>query len=135
MTGATPQHDTTSADVRETFRERLDLLESSGVASTLARTLAETALLEITDEFALELTEENAAPFVTHLVVALTRLQRGEPEAQASDAVDAEIAGRVHERTVVGRIMHGFENELGRSVPDSEISYITVHLCALLEED
>jgi transcriptional regulatory protein LevR len=135
MTGTTPWHDTAPTDVREAFRERLDLLEGSGTASTLARKLAETALLEVTEEFPLELTEENAAPFVTHLVIALTRLQRGESEAPASDAVEAEIASRDRERAVIGRIMHSFENELGRTVPESEISYITVHLCALLEED
>ncbi len=135
MTGTTPPHDTARTDIRETFRERLDLLEDSGTASALARRLAETALLEITEEFPLELTEENAAPFVTHLVIALTRLHRGETEAPASEAVDAEIAGRDREKAVIGRIMIGFEDQLGRSVPDSEISYMTVHLCALLEEE
>ncbi|WP_081737010.1 PRD domain-containing protein [Arthrobacter sp. MA-N2] len=135
MTGTTQPHDTAPADVRESFRERLDLLEDSGMASPVARKLAESALLEITRQFSLELTEENAAPFVTHLVIALTRLQRGEAEAAPSEAVESEITGRDREKTVIGGIMHSFEDELGRPVPESEISYITVHLCALLEED
>ena len=63
------------------------------------------------------------------------RLERREAEAPASAAVDAELAGRNREKAAIERIMAGFEDRLGRTVPPSETSYMAVHLCALLDEE
>ncbi|WP_169950463.1 PRD domain-containing protein [Microbispora sp. H11081] len=117
------------------FAERLDLLEEARQITPLARRLTELAIAEIADELAVTFTEENAAPFVTHLAVALTRLNRFEREAAPSAVVDEEIRDRTREREVIQRVMEECEKLLDREVPESEIAYMTVHLCAILDDE
>jgi len=124
---------TRSGQISAEFARRLGLLEGSGQVSVLARRLTELALAEIADEFDLTFTESNAAPFVTHLAMALTRLNRGEPEVPPSDIVEEEIAFRTKEREVVHAVMKDCERLLDREIPESEIAFVTVHLCALLD--
>jgi transcriptional regulatory protein LevR len=124
-----------TSDVAEEFRDRLDMLEESGQVTALARWMTESSLARITQEFGLRLTEENASQFATHVAMALSRLQRGEDEAPLSEALADEVRGHARERELVRRIMSECEPLLERSVPEVEIDYATVHLCALLEGD
>jgi transcriptional regulatory protein LevR len=127
-----PEFEIQLREVSAEFRERLDMLEGAGQITALARWLTEHALAEIARHCAVRLEEANAAQFVTHLAVALTRLQRGE-EAEQSAVVADEIADRVRERKIMRRLMDECERLLDREVPEVEVDYMTVHLCALLE--
>jgi transcriptional antiterminator len=122
-------------DVAEEFRDRLDMLTESGQVSSLARWLTENSLARIAQEFQITLTEDNAAQFTTHLAMAFSRLQRGEAEAPLSDALAEEVHAHARERELVRRVMSECEPLLERDVPDSEIDYMTVHLCALVEDE
>lgn len=113
------------------FAERLDMLEEAGQVTPLARRLTEFVLAEIGKELKIDLTEDNAAQFVTHLTVALTRLNRGELAAAPSAVVDEEIRNHSHERDVMRRLMAECEKFLDREIPESEAAYMTVHLCAI----
>jgi hypothetical protein len=124
----------TVEEISATFADRLDMLEESGQISPLARWLTEHSLARLAEHFGLTLTEDNAAQFVTHLAMALGRLQRGEPEVLASDVVAEEVAQFPREREAMRAIMDESEGVLDRGVPDSEVDYMTVHLCALLLE-
>lgn len=121
-------------EVSAEFAERLDMLEESGQVSALARWMTENALARVSEELALTLTEDNAAQFTTHIAMAFSRLQRGEAEADASSALAEEVAARPREREIVRRIMAECEALLERKVPAAEVDYMTVHLCALLED-
>lgn len=121
-------------EVSAEFAERLDMLEESGQVSALARWMTENALARVSEELALSLTEDNAAQFTTHIAMAFSRLQRGEAEAEASDALAEEVAAHPREREIVRRIMAECEPLLERKVPTAEVDYMTVHLCALLED-
>jgi hypothetical protein len=137
MTPRQPPHEEFGQRLRETtdeFRDRLDLLEESSQVTPLARWLTESSLARIGQTFELRLTEENAAQFVTHLAIALTRLQRGDPPVELSAVVADELKSRAQEREMLRSIMTECEDVLDRRVPDVEIDYMTVHLCALLEE-
>jgi transcriptional regulatory protein LevR len=125
--------DATLKAIADEFRERLDMLEESGQITALARWLTESSLARIADELSVALSEENAAQFVTHLAIALDRLQRGEP-VEASAVVTDEVAEFPRERAVMRRIMAECEKVLDREVPDAEVDYMTVHLCALVDE-
>jgi transcriptional regulatory protein LevR len=114
------------------FAERLGMLEESGQITSLSRWLTENSLARIADELQLRLTEDNAAQFVTHLAIALNRLQRGEAIAPSA-TVSGEIADYGRERDVVRRVMDECEELLDRAVPDAEVDYMTVHLAALVE--
>lgn len=120
-------------DVAEEFRERLDMLEESGQVTALARWMTETSLARIAQEFGVALTEDNAAQLATHLAMAFSRLQRGEAEPPLSEALQEEVHEYPREREVVRRLMSECEPLLERKVPDSEVDYMTVHLCALLD--
>ena len=126
--------DATLKDVADEFRERLDMLEESGQLTTLARWLTENALARVAGELGVTLTEDNAAQFVTHLAIALNRLQRGEP-VEPSAVVSDEVREYPREQAVMRRVMNECEEVLDRHVPDAEVDYMTVHLCALVEDE
>ena len=119
-------------EVGAVFEERLDLLEEAGQITPLARRLTEIMVAELANEFQLVLDEESGAPMVTHIAMALTRLNRGEVAAPLSESLEKELADRVSERAAVTRLMHETAGVLGREVPDTEISYMTLHLSALV---
>jgi transcriptional regulatory protein LevR len=129
----TAAHDAQIKDVADEFRERLDMLEESGQMTALARWLTENALARIAEELQVRLGEDNAAQFVTHLAIALNRLQRGEAVAPSALVTD-EVAEHPHVREVMRRVMDECEEVLDREVPDAEVDYMAVHLCALIED-
>ncbi len=119
-------------EVGAVFEERLDLLEEAGQITPLARRLTEIMVAELANEFQLVLDEESGAPMVTHIAMALTRLNRGEVAAPLSESLEKELADRVSERAAVTRLMNETAEVLGREVPETEISYMTLHLSALV---
>jgi hypothetical protein len=116
------------------FGERFDLLEETGQITALARWLAEHALADLSRDLGIHFTEDNAAQLVTHLGIALTRLQRGDEEVAPSAVVAESIDGHDRERAVMRRVMDGCEALLNREVSEVEVDYMTLHLCALVEE-
>ena len=121
-------------EVEDAFSDRFDMLEESGQITALARWMTVNALARIAQDFGLTLTEDNASQFATHVAMAFSRLQRGEEEAPLSEALRDEVREHPREREVVRQIMGEAEPVLDRDVPDSEIDYMTVHLCALVAE-
>lgn len=115
------------------FAERLDMLEESGQVTNLARRITELCLADLATDLDLTLNEDNAAQFVTHLAIALTRINRGDPEIAMSAVAAEEIADRRRELEAVTRVMGDASRLLQREVPGSEITYMTVHLCALVD--
>lgn len=124
---------TTSLQIADEFRDRLDMLEESGQVNNLARCLTEMAMAQLSDELQLELTETNAAPFVTHFAIALTRINGGDPEIAGSAVAEEEIADRHRERDAISRVMHDCSQLLQREIPPSEIAYMTAHLCVMVD--
>lgn len=129
-----PEFDEQLRELSTEFRERFDLLEETGQVTPLARWLTEHALAEIAQELGVKLDEEKASQFVTHVGIALTRLQRGDGHVSASEVVTQAISDRTRERQVVRWVMDQCEQLLDRKVPDVEVDFMTVHLCALLED-
>lgn len=131
MTGMTES--ATQTQIADEFRERLDMLEESEQVTNLARRLTEMSMAQLSDELQLTLTEDNAAPFVTHLAIALTRINRGDPEIAVSAVAEEEIADRQRERDAVNRVMRDCSRLLQREISSNEISYMTVHLCVMVD--
>lgn len=115
------------------LQSRLDLLTSAGEITAQARTLTEDVIRAIATEFDVQLDEENGAQLVTHLAMSLTRLERGTAEEFTIAGVDDEIRGRVREREFSTRTLGRCGEQLAREVPEAEIAYLTLHLCALIE--
>lgn len=113
------------------LQSRLDLLVSAGEITRRAQRLTEEVVGAVAEEFDLQLQEANGAQLVTHVALALTRVERGEPETTAIGAVDEEISAHERQLAFSRRVLGRCSQELGRPVPEAEISYLTLHLCAL----
>jgi transcriptional regulatory protein LevR len=121
-----------SVAINSGLQARLDLLASAGEVTACARTLTEELMRAISGEFHVDLDENNGAQLVTHMAMALTRLDRGTPEESAIAVVDDEIRERTHELDFSARILRRCGEQLGREVPEAEIAYLALHLCALI---
>lgn len=121
------------AAITQEFADRLDMLEESGQVSKLARRLTELALVDLAVDLGLRFTEDDSAQFVTHLAIALTRINRGDAPVEISAVAEEEIADRVREREAVSRVMRDCARVLERTVPEPEVSYMTLHLSGIVD--
>jgi len=78
------------------------------------------------------LTEDNAAMFVTHMAVALERVCKGVPVAPLEAILLTEIMRSQHYHEAQA-IAAELEKLWGISFPDSELGFIWLHLCTLLD--
>lgn len=114
--------------------ERLALLEVSGQGSAdvIAFVRSEMRLLE--DELRIPFTDGGGALLVTHLVVALERLRRGEPFVASNDHSEI-VANELRTRPDVvfqaRQVAVRAQSSLGAELPDAEIGLIALHLAAL----
>jgi transcriptional regulatory protein LevR len=115
------------------FDERLSLLVGSGQVTPVARRLTESVVVEVETALGRALGEDDGAPFVTHLAMALSRLDRGEEAPAPSVAVEEELRAHPREHELMERALGRCGDELGRPVPATEVAYMTMHLCALTE--
>ncbi|MEV5597636.1 PRD domain-containing protein [Streptomyces sp. NPDC052496] len=81
-------------------------------------------------------TEESAGMLTSHLLMALTRLQDGEPveEFRADDIAAAELADHPEAVRRAHAVSVRAESALGSPLPESEISFLAMHF-ALLRRD
>lgn len=112
---------------------RLELLETSEVITPRARTLTEDAMETIQTRFASPLPAERAAQIATHVAMALTRLERGQLEADLPTVVTDELADRHEERNLATQLAEGWKQALGAGVPQSEVDYLVMHLAVLAD--
>jgi transcriptional regulatory protein LevR len=116
------------------FDERLELLVETGQITPTARELTEHVVAEVEAGLGVRLDEDNGAPFVTHLAVALSRVERGEEELLVSEAVNDEIRDFPREYELMQRLLEQCGSRLGRPIPAPEVAFLTAHACALVEE-
>lgn len=119
----------------QAFADRLSLLEESGQVTGVARRLTEDIIARIEREFDVQLDETNGAQMVTHVAMALSRVQRGDVETEVPAVVEEEIAGCDRERAFVDEIVKDWESKLGQEIPQAEVLYVVIHLCALAQRD
>jgi transcriptional regulatory protein LevR len=112
---------------------RLNLLEGSEVITPRARTLTEDAMETIQAQFAAPLPAERAAQIATHVAMALTRLERGDPEGDLPAQVTDELADRHDERRLATELAAGWERALDTGVPQAEVDYLIMHLAVLAD--
>ena len=82
--------------------------------------------------FAVGLDEENGAMLVTHLAMALTRTERRAPLLEEPPAVIvAEARANPVELAFVGERLDAYGAVLGEALPESELVFMTAHLCTV----
>lgn len=133
VTAPVPASGGTTRQEASAFSERFDVLEAAGQLDPAVRPLVDSFLTDLESEFGLQLREATASQFATHLAIAFTRLYRQEETAEASSLVADEIADRLREHRFVTAAVVRREPDLGCKVPQGEIDYMTVHVCALID--
>ncbi len=121
-----------SASAPVSLAQRLAFLADSGVVSRTARRLTEEAMADVAARVG-ALDQETAAALATHVAMALTRVDRREPEAQLPDVAAAELESRPEELAFARELADRWERELGRQIPRAEVAYVALHLAALVE--
>jgi len=81
----------------------------------------------------IELTEENGAMLITHLCIALQRVKNN----STVEEIDEDIYGEVklnHNFETCKRVLKDIKNEINMDIPESEQSFILMHLCVLFNK-
>ncbi|MGW0733447.1 PRD domain-containing protein [Streptomyces sp. NPDC002851] len=95
----------------------------------------------VTDELAAlaaegkAVTEKSAGMLTSHLMMALTRLVNGEPIEQfpTDEQVTAELAAHPEAVDRARVVALRAQRELGAALPDSEVTFLGIHLAALTQ--
>ncbi len=117
---------------RDAFTSRLDVLEDSGQVSAVARQQTLDFVDAVEAAFAIEVDEENAAMLVTHLAMALTRTERRAPLLEEPpDVIVSEVRAHPAELTFVRERLDAYGAVLGEALPESELVFMTAHLCTV----
>jgi transcriptional regulatory protein LevR len=111
--------------------DRLQFLADAGVITGTARDLTAESVVRIAARLGASLDAEAAAPLVTHIAMALSRVERGEQEADLPAVVEAEIADLLQERAFAETLARRWGEVLDRTIPESEVLYVVVHLATL----
>jgi transcriptional regulatory protein LevR len=111
---------------------RLNLLVDSGEITETIRYSVVDFVNGIEDKYSLKITEENGSMLVSHLAMALGRIERRE-EIQT---MDEELFTEVKETQTYKELDMFYdilEENLGSEIPESEKDFIALHLCTLIE--
>ncbi|TDT61329.1 PRD domain-containing protein [Fonticella tunisiensis] len=85
-------------------------------------------------ELNIKLTEENGAMFITHLAIAFERIKKGEMVEDINDTIYEEIKNSSR-FTSSEKFLELLEKELNIEIPESEKTFIMMHLCVLFESE
>ena len=99
---------------------RLDLLENSGVITPAARRVTSAAIGRIEDLLLVTLDDESGGPLVTHIAVALSRIERNEPPPELPEIVASEIADRPEELRMAEGLAREWQATPGESTSVTE---------------
>ncbi|SIR04806.1 PRD domain-containing protein [Alkalispirochaeta americana] len=113
---------------------RLGLLEQSGQMSSKVKENIEAIRTFFIDDAGIELIEENGSRFITHVVMALGRIEREEPV----EALDDEAFEEFKESDVFEKATDMTDRLVGIlsfDIPESEIKYFIINICLILDED
>jgi len=116
------------------FDERLGILRSGNVISESVENLVRRVIFRLSDRWRINLTEESGGRIVTHLAMALMRIEKGEkiPPPQA------DLLDEFREIAVFPDSVEIVEDLIGWTpldLPESEKSYLIVNVCLILDTE
>jgi transcriptional regulatory protein LevR len=120
---------------RSDFTPRLALLEEAAQISSSARRLTGDFVDAFEARFELALGEANGAMLVTHVAMALTRVERGDSLEEPPRVVRDEVAERRTEYEWVEQELGASYRTLGVAVPSSEVVYVVAHVVSVLQAE
>jgi len=116
------------------FRERFSLLlESRQVQPHVLDVVLQIVQL-VEQDLQLQLTEENAEAFVTHLVLALQRTADGKSIDDAPPALMREAKTLTTHWEQAGKLVQFASDALNQPIHEHERGYLTIHLAKLAQQ-
>ncbi|MCL2831795.1 MAG: PRD domain-containing protein [Treponema sp.] len=113
------------------FDERLHILLTGNVISAEVETTVRRVIERLQDCWQIQLTEENGGRMVTHLAMALMRIERGE-EIRAPEKDILEEFENLDIFPVSQTIVQDLIDWTPMNLPKAEQDYLTVNICLLL---
>lgn len=113
------------------FRTRFELLLDTGQVSLAVVNVTLKVITEIENRYGRRLTEDNAAMFVTHMLMAFQRLVEHEELHEVPPEILEEVEPYTDTRLFVAETVGKELQSFDVHVPDAEIAYLTVHLVAI----
>lgn len=114
------------------FAERFSLLLSSGQVQLPILNVVMKMINFVEIEFGIELTEDNAEMFVSHIALALQRIANGESIKEAPSALMNEAQALTEYWNQSGILTQIASEALDQEIPQSEHAYLTLHLATLM---
>lgn len=109
------------------LKQRLDLLEKTGQINKNTVKALENFVKVIEDRLNIEITEDNGSMFITHIALAISRIEKGEEIAPLDDLLLAELKASPNYESIPS-LIEELEKELDINIPESEYGYIGLHL-------
>jgi hypothetical protein len=117
----------------QSLQHRLKVYEQEGLASPEVVAFVRDILLWLEQTSQHPCTEESAGFFASHLMLALTRVQRGEDLESAWDVSVREEAAKLHMlHSWVASIQQQVQVVLGLTLPEEEVDFVLLHLGTFL---
>lgn len=113
--------------------ERLDILKMAGQISENTYEQVLRIINYFNQEHLLQINEENGAMFITHLCIALRRMEQKEAIAGMEEEIYQEIRENSYYSRSKETLTH-IEQLLGSTIPPEEKGYLMMHLCVLFEK-
>lgn len=115
------------------LKMRLDILKEAGQLSEENYINIFKIIEVVESEYNTHLTEENGSMFVTHMVMALSRIERDEAVSSMDEFLIEEIVkNENYEKARV--IIKKIEEIIEETLPDNEVPFIGMHLCTLFSK-
>ena len=116
------------------FDERLNILRSGDVISVTVEALVRKVILRFYERWNIRLTEESGGRMVTHLAMALMRIERKEEIASPeTDLLDEFRSLEVFSRSV--EIIDDLIAWTPMELPKAEKDYMIVNICLILDAE
>jgi transcriptional regulatory protein LevR len=113
---------------------RLQIMKDAGLISEETFEGLNQIIEMFNSKWNVELTEENGAMLITHLSVAIERIKKGE----IIEGIDSEIYSEIKKHKDFDRakqMLKNIEEVAAADMPESEETFIMMHLCTLLESN
>ncbi|MFW6266561.1 MAG: PRD domain-containing protein [Halanaerobiales bacterium] len=115
------------------IKNRLKILYEGDQIDKEIKEVVNKSLKMLETEYDLQLTEDNAAKFVTHLAMALMRIKNGE-EVEGLNEVALQEVKQEEGYDFSLEFSKFIEDEVGLDIPGSEKGYIALHICNLINQ-
>jgi len=115
----------------EDLSRRLDILVEGGVLGEENFKRVSHIIRHFKERYGIELTDDNAGAFITHLCSALERIARGEPVGELDKEIYEDVV--IHPMFSQADIISKELRDMYPMIPESELMYLNMHLSLLLE--